>query len=289
MKPCFPTYEMCQLLVKETSARKQVVCYSLRHFLSNHQNVVFPHRHDFYQLLYVTHGKGKHIIDFEEYEVKAGCFYNVAPGQVHEWIFDEDIDGILINFNEDFFDAFVANPHVLRNLLFFEIQDELFLGENGLILSLFEKILSEYNETPYDQNPLLAVYLLELLFQLQRQQQQKWNNQPNKQLPSVLRSFQELIELHFSDWRLPKQYAEQLAVTPNRLNVLCMEYWGKSAGELIRQRVILESKRLLVQSNLSVAEIAWNLKFEDNSYFVRFFKKSEQITPMKFRLENKRA
>ncbi|PTS97440.1 AraC family transcriptional regulator, partial [Pedobacter sp. HMWF019] len=75
-------------------------------------------------------------------------------------------------------------------------------------------------------------------------------------------------------------------ITPNHLNALCNDLLGKSAGEIIRERVILEAKRLLINLDLSVAEIAERLNFSDQSYFIKFFKKYEEITPEKFRKHN---
>ena len=61
---------------------------------------------------------------------------------------------------------------------------------------------------------------------------------------------------------------------------------GVSAGTLIRERVILEAKRLLINLDLMVSEIADKLNFDDQSYFIKFFKKYEGITPEKFRKLN---
>jgi AraC-like DNA-binding protein len=54
-------------------------------------------------------------------------------------------------------------------------------------------------------------------------------------------------------------------------------------GELIRDRILLEAKGLLVNSTQSISEIAWELNFKNNSYFSRFFKKYEGISPEKFK------
>jgi len=67
---------------------------------------------------------------------------------------------------------------------------------------------------------------------------------------------------------------------------LCNDFLGISAGTLIRERVILEAKRLLINRDLMVAEIAEKLNFADQSYFIKFFKKYEGITPEKFRKSN---
>jgi len=74
-----------------------------------------------------------------------------------------------------------------------------------------------------------------------------------------------------------------LYITPNHLNALCQDMLGKTAGDLIRDRILLESKRLLTNADMTITEIAYNLNFKDNSYFNRFFKKEVGSTPDEFR------
>jgi AraC family transcriptional regulator, transcriptional activator of pobA len=92
-----------------------------------------------------------------------------------------------------------------------------------------------------------------------------------------------LIEKHFNELRLPKQYAALLFITANHLNALCKEMLGKTAGDLIRERIILEAKRLLTNADMTVTQIAYELNYKDNSYFNRFFKKETGLTPDDFR------
>jgi len=73
-------------------------------------------------------------------------------------------------------------------------------------------------------------------------------------------------------------------MTPNHLNALTNNVLGKSAGDLIRERVLLEAKRLLANSDLLISQIAESLQFEDNAYFTRFFKKYLGTTPEGFRV-----
>jgi AraC-like DNA-binding protein len=100
---------------------------------------------------------------------------------------------------------------------------------------------------------------------------------------TLIRNFQKLIEQHYIDVKLPKDYAELLYITPNHLNAVCKDVLGLSAGEVIRNRTLLEAKRLLTNPRLNISEIAFNLNFSDNSYFTKFFKKIEGITPEEFR------
>jgi AraC-like DNA-binding protein len=82
---------------------------------------------------------------------------------------------------------------------------------------------------------------------------------------------------------LPKEYAALLYVTPNNLNMLCKQLLGKAAGEVIRDRILLEAKRLLVNVDISIAEIAYKLSFTDHAHFTKFFKKETGETPDEFR------
>jgi AraC-like DNA-binding protein len=83
--------------------------------------------------------------------------------------------------------------------------------------------------------------------------------------------------------RLPREYAALLYITPNHLNAVCRQMLNKSAGEVIRERMLLEIKRWLVNAEISISEIADKLSFQDNSYFSKFFKKYEGMTPEEFK------
>ncbi|MEP6794268.1 MAG: helix-turn-helix domain-containing protein, partial [Saprospiraceae bacterium] len=99
----------------------------------------------------------------------------------------------------------------------------------------------------------------------------------------MLFTFHELIEKNFVELKTPREYAPLLHVTPNHLNAYCKRKSGMTAGQLIRQRILLEAKRLLAHTKLSVSEISFKLGFVDNSYFGRYFKKYCGTTPEGFR------
>ena len=103
------------------------------------------------------------------------------------------------------------------------------------------------------------------------------------QKQQALVQFRRLIEQHYKTLRLPGEYARLLHITPNHLNALCQELLGRAAGAVIRDRVLLEAKRLLTNADMTAAEIAYELNFQDNSYFSRFFKKYAGVTPEGFR------
>jgi AraC family transcriptional activator of pobA len=79
------------------------------------------------------------------------------------------------------------------------------------------------------------------------------------------------------------QYASLLNTTPQNLNAACRKSGGQSAGEILDGFIIDEAKRLLLYTDNNVGEIAYQLNFKDPSYFVKFFKKYQRITPDEYR------
>jgi AraC family transcriptional regulator, transcriptional activator of pobA len=288
MSEKIPTISICNLLGEDYSIQ-DIIAYDLQQFISSHQNIKFPHRHSFYQVLFITEGNGTHIIDFENHEVKKGMMYFLAPSQVHEWIFEENVSGILINFNENFFSSFLANSHYISEFSFFTANgmhsaiDLSMDGSSDIIKSILTEILNEFSSNEEYKLDLIKTLLLQLFLLINRKVSRNLNLPTNKNNYIVYRNFEKLIEVNFKTIRLPKDYASLLYVTPNHLNALCNQLMGKSAGDIIRNRVLLEAKRLLVNSNQNISEIAWHLSFEDNSYFSKFFKKYEGVTPDEFR------
>ncbi|MCC7467057.1 MAG: helix-turn-helix domain-containing protein, partial [Saprospiraceae bacterium] len=215
--------------------------------------------------------------------------YYMAPGQIHTWEFDEDTDGYLVNFNESFFTSFCHNPHFVRDFpLFSSISgsavNTLDMSCCGEVEATFAQMLEEYEKKEADfKMDILRGMLSIILVRLSRVVPRSYQEGVSKHNLVLMRQFEILIEQHFREKRLPKEYAELMFVTPNHLNALTNSVVGKSAGELIRDRILLEAKRLLVNSDLMISQIAEILNFEDNAYFTRFFKKYLGVTPEAFR------
>ena len=130
----------------------------------------------------------------------------------------------------------------------------------------------------------MLIYLLNnLLVRFSRLYYHHANIQQSPAQLLLVREFETLVDKHYATKHHPKDYAPLLNITPNHLNEVCKNTIGKTAGELIRERILLEAKRLLLFSNQSIAEVAYSLQFEDNAYFSRFFKKYTAQTPDSFR------
>ncbi len=261
------------------------------YYSQQHQHLHSAHRHTFYHLVFFTEGSGHQQIDFKKFDVKPGLIYFMIPGQVHSWNFETEPEGYIINFSGDYLSSLLLKPDYLNNFSFFSGQPDLQVIElpdstQERASNILEDMLKEgQNEKPI-KDDLVKTLLLQLFIVISRVTNVEQQAKGNIYNQTLLKSFQHLIETNYATLRLPKQYATLLYITPNHLNALCNDFMGVSAGKLIRDRVILEAKRLLINVDLQVSAIAAQLNFSDQSYFIKFFKKHEGITPEKFRKLN---
>jgi AraC-like DNA-binding protein len=211
----------------------------------------------------------------------------MLPGQVHSWNPVGNISGYVVNFSEKV-PSFISNPFYLEQFPFFwgipkrcviDLQKET-LKE---AVYLFKRILNEVKKKDSFSLDIVCFYLMSLFISITRNHAILVKKQIPEQKQNTLFNFRKLVNQYYTQKRLPKDYAAMLYITPNHLNALCNDLLGKSAGEVIRDRILLEAKRLLVNADISIAEIAYQLNFSDNSYFSKFFRKYTDMTPEEFR------
>lgn len=285
MKSNIPVYD-----IQNFSAYKNdgILVNRFGQYAMQHQHLHNAHRHSFYHLVFFTKGSGKQQIDFKTFDVSPNMIYFMIPGQVHSWDFETEPDGYLINFSTSYFSSLLLKQEYLDKFNFFSgrPEEQVLLLDNATsekITLIFEDILKEGETATTINDDLVRISLLRIFIEVARTTLSKAHQELNPYNHTILKNFQQLIEQNFTKLRLPKQYAELLYITPNHLNALCNDFLATSAGKLIRDRILLEAKRLLINLDLRVSEIAEKLNFEDQSYFVKFFKKYEGTTPDKFR------
>lgn len=283
MKQSIPTLDICTLARTKDS---DFVVEQFSSYLQRHENLHLPHRHNFYHMVFFTEGSGSHSIDFHRFTVVPDQIYFMVPDQVHSWNFEGNVEGYVVNFTVEFFQSFLLRHDYLEMFSFFNGISEdsvINLGQDltEITKGRFEELLAlKRLENPM-QRDLVKVILLQIFLLIdQYNLKGKPYDQPSY---TLLKSFQKLIEKHYTEFRLPKEYADLLFVTPNHLNALCKSTTGMQAGELIRNRIVLEAKRLLVNQDMTITGISNELNFNDNSYFTKFFKKQVGITPEEFR------
>lgn len=285
MKPGFPIFDIGNL---SEFNREDVLISRFAPYLHSHQNLLVPHKHSFYHFVLFTEGAGTHAIDFQNFPVKPFQIYFMVPGQVHSWNFTGPVDGYVVNFSEEFFKSFLLQADYLEQFPFFsgsatKAVIDLPLNLHPLVRDIGEKLVAEYQSRQRLGIDMVRTLLLQLFIIAGRLSFELPTPAITAYNYTLLRKYQKLVDHNYTTLRLPKEYAELLFITPNHLNNICQEVLGQPAGEVIRDRIMLEAKRLLTNLKLTISEVAYTLHFSDNSYFTKFFKKHAGLTPEKFR------
>lgn len=252
---------------------------------------LIPHLHDYYSIFWVESGEAIHATEYVEYSLKADTILFVPPGLKHRMYIDRSVGGLYILFNEEFIQYNRVNIQPLKNYRLFNNPDFKSLitvgdGNKEKLSNITNLIHNELqNRDEYSQEivlNLLHLFLLESR-RIFDQQNQAPREQAEDTPDNTIIRFKQLIEENFAREKNVSPYAEMLNMNPSCLNELSKRVTGITAGELIRNRVIEETKKLLYSSRMSGKEIAYELGFDDPAYFSRFFKKYTGMTLNEFR------
>jgi AraC family transcriptional regulator, transcriptional activator of pobA len=284
-----PTYTIEQLNQCDANITMNVDIRLLEKHVKNVDGIHFPHRHDFFNLIFITKGTGTHNIDFRQFVIEPNQLFFMNDGQIHEWNLSSDIQGFTMFFKKEFYN--VAEPiFSIPHLPFFnnsgnEAPFVIFEETEAKIIGhFFEDIYNEFNKRLAYNEAIIKTLLKIILIRSLRIYEPNFSDSGSNLNISKVRQFESLIEQQFTVLKGVKEYANLLNLTPNYLNAICNKTVGKSAGEMIRDRLVLEAKRLLIHSSLSVCEMGYKLGYNDCSYFIRIFKKEVGKTPEQFRL-----
>ena len=244
-----------------------------------HVEVPFSHRHFFYAIYWVHEGNGVHIIDFEEYKIKPDRIFFIKPEQIHFLRGDASMKYSALQCTEDFMIPLFSkkqNEIRQRKIAVYKDLDKI---EKERIAILFRQLHTETIDNLPNNAAIMQSEINTLLLELERMNMSVSND---INIPFLLQKYEDLIETQFITEKQVKKYAIQLGISANYLNVLSQKYFGKSALDMINERVILEIKRLLLRTNCSISEIAYKIGFNELSYFSRFFKRNTGMTPLEF-------
>ena len=249
-----------------------------------------PHRHDFYAIIFIEEGKGIHYIDFNEYKVEDRSIFFVQPGQMHQLLFFSPPQGRIILFTDEFLMANAISEKMINDIYLFNeygISPPLSVSEH--LMPVYQTILSQmtYFTQSMEKFSTEAFGSLVRLFLIQGNNHCNVLQNENPQLVEsgnhLLRPFKQLLDKHFSTDHMVSDYAAKLAVTADYLNKTLKNLTGVSAKEHIQNKLIIEAKRGLIFTTLSVKELAYSLGFEESAHFNNFFKRMTGLTPSAFR------
>lgn len=262
----------------------------LFHELKGGNIISKPHKHDFFIIIYFERGKGEHWIDFEKHEVVDRQIHFIFPNQVHQWELEEDTLGYQLMMSTKWFQKFwsslkYSNIYYQKNHPVFEVTSELGIK----LLNEFKAIKLELTDPSAIFWELIQVRskLIGLLVSqaIERSSADVGDFHSN----NFVANFLNLVETYYKSKRSVSFYADKLSISPNYLNVMCQKNIGTTASSIIKDRVLLEAKRLIKGSDLSLKDVIYDLNFYDHANFTKFFKMLTGLTPSQFKEEDRAA
>lgn len=243
----------------------------------------FPHRHNFYMICLILEGGGTHVIDFEKIDIIPNRLFFVKPEQVHFWKVRPGSKFAVVQFSMDFLtELFDYNSIPAVNTSFkpyFDLKPD----SADLLSNILQKIDHENRHDQLNSNQIIQAHIFLLLSEIERLVTSISVERKNSHKYIILDDFKNLLNKKYREITSVNEYARQLNITPNYLNIVVKETTGLTANELMHRRIILEAKRLLINERSDIEQIAFELGFKDASYFARFFKRSTGLSPTGFR------
>ena len=253
----------------------------------NHTPVIYAHQDDYYIFGLLTKGTACGIIDFKELHLKEGDVFLVQPGQVHRFVSSLNAEGGLMMADSKFvgngekcvFDNFSLSASSFA-------MDEERKEELRQIAILLECRLKERKGQNCDA---VVPHLTEAFIAVIAEAAQEMNAQRTAWSPrhvELVLSFRKMLSEHLSHHRQPSYYASLLNISTVYLNEVVKKVTGMSTALYIKCEVVLQAKRLLCNTTLSVKQIADSLGFDDEAYFSRLFSQATGVSPTEFRQKN---
>jgi len=263
----------------------------LEYFIEQQAEIdrITPHRLNFYAIIYITQGEGTHSIDFKTISFSKGSLIFVGKNQVHAWQKENNSEGFVIFFTEQFLyknqiqfnDLSYGYPynHNLYSPII-ETSD----NENSTIFSLLISLLFKEYSTFFNalQEETLQCLLRVLILKIQSSTNPLGESY-SSEAKNLFIDFQKQLDQNISLTRNALDYCRMLNVSYHQLNKAIKTLTKKTIKAYIDDVLILHAKRLLADGSNNTSEVSYELGFEEPSNFTKFFKKHTGKTPKSFR------
>jgi len=243
-----------------------------------------PHKHkQYFEIVFLSRGNGYHWIDGHRYDIKAPVFFFINREQVHYWELQNDPDGYVIILKNTFLQQ--SRDESLKQLLHLLWHANcLYLDNADDLAALFPLLVTlTGSPSPYEYHSIDGLLKSLIALLLEKGRHTFLHAGVQTQL------YARLIDLLLTRPTIQRKVsalAGLLNTTPQNLNAACRKAVFLSASEVVDQFIMGEARRLLLYTDSHVSEIAYRLSFKDPSYFVKFFKSHEQLTPEAFRKQH---
>ncbi|MGQ1889448.1 AraC family transcriptional regulator [Thermophagus sp. OGC60D27] len=251
--------------------------------------MTIPHRAQFYHILWIEKGFGTHMVDFKPIKMEDHTVIFIPQNCVNLFDPKGSYQGKVILFTDHFFSQNEEDHRFLASsILFSDLYTTAQINWNtpSSRLKMYLQAMEDECSTNYDNGQPQILHNLLHIFLLQAEREiRKQGFSELKPCPDLdyLIEFKEVLEQTFRIEKSVKKYALKMGLSEKHLNKITKAFLDKTPKQIIDERVILEAKRLLIHTNLSVKEIAYQTGFEDPTNFVKYFKKHTSHTPVRFR------
>jgi len=249
------------------------------------------HLVEFYIILFITKGSGKHMLDFTDYPCNKGTVLTLRKNQFHKFYKQEALNGYLLFFKDEFIYKYLEFSESQKTLQLFN--EALESPKLQLSESEYKEILITINQLKKEYNTVNDHYSLDiirselhvLIVKLLRFKSKKKGIDIQRKYLSEFIEFQNLVETNAEDIYKVKDYAHRMGVSTKTLNTISKTIIYKTAKEFIDEIRIIKIKRLLINTDHSIKEISFDSGFNDSTNFYNFFKRHTNKTPDAFRSE----
>jgi len=239
-------------------------------------------RYNLYSIFFIEKGEGEHIIENIVHTVRPYQIHLVFPGQKDEWkINNKSVKIHLIEIMPEILDVFSC--YLVYSLAFYK-QNPLVKPDREDFYRLLYEVQGIRSELQIKRKFWDIIYsrLRLITFMIGKEATKLFADNHKKTASHLLIRFLVLVLGHFRQERTVAFYADQLAISPNYLNILCKRYFDKRAIEIINNELLLEIKNSLILTDKPIKEIAYEFNFKDLPSFSTFFKRNSGITPRDF-------
>lgn len=279
----------------EFKGKPYLAAYSCHMTMAKYPGIIRGlHSHNFYVIIICHSAHGIHVIDAKEIAFQNRRVFFLYPGQCHSAKGDINVQGDVIVFSEELLAYLEPN---LANHIKYDIfntdGEPSYCDFTSDVQPVLKNKLNEMKNYPVDDaDPsskyLAASFLSEMLLLLEKKS--SWNlkrkEARNLQQFKVCSEFKELVNKHFKSMHFVRQYAEEMHLSAISLRKCTKTYADMTPQDIIRQKLVIEAKRMLIKTNKKVCYISLELGFLDDAYFIRFFERETGMSPSEFRDRN---
>lgn len=249
---------------------------------------IAPHRHsDLFQLLLAVGGGGELRADSLIRDFRAPALVTVPPGVVHGYRFQPGTEGWVVTLSDSFAGEILGprdaeiGPVLTEARLMPLAPDDVTTQE---LRTQFAAIAQEFRKPALGSLAAIAAHIrLIFVAQARLRQADRQAALARDADAELYARFRNLVESHYRDHRAISAYARDLAVTEKRLTAACRRVMGKAPLDVIHARLLIEAKRNLLYTSMTIAEAGYALGFRDPAYFTRFFTRRAGMAPRQFK------